>query len=97
LVGDGLVELAALIELCDVDAAGLGVPFAVDPVAEFTLPMFDPAEEFVLAALFEPVDEFALPDLLEAADKFVLPGFDLVFELPDELALSRADEFLLPV
>ena len=84
------------MELCDGDARGLGVPFAVDPIDEFTLPVFDPAEEFALAALFDPIDKLALPDLLAPAAEFLLSGFNLVFELLDELALSRADEFLLP-
>jgi len=47
--------------------------------------------------LFDPGEEFALP-LFAAADEFVLPGFDFEFEFPDEPgALSRADEFRLPL
>jgi hypothetical protein len=81
-----------------------GLPFAVDPVAEFTLPEFDPAAEFALPTLFDELDEFALPDLLaefvspglfDPVDEFVLLDFGLLFELPGELELSRADEFLL--
>jgi len=107
--GEGLTELAALDEpgcVGDGDATGLGIPFVVDPIAELTLPAFDPAAEFVLPALFDPLDEFAFPDLLDEfvspglfdpALEFVLADFDLLFELPGELELSRADEFLLLV
>lgn len=89
---------------CDGDATGLDVPFGVGPVAEFTLPAFDPADEFALPALLDPADEFALPalfaefaspGLFEPADEFVLPDFDLLFELPAELRLSRAAFLLL--
>jgi hypothetical protein len=40
--------------------------------------------------------EFVSPGLFDAADEFVFADFDLLFELPGELELSRADEFLLP-
>jgi hypothetical protein len=40
--------------------------------------------------------EFISPGLFDAADEFVFADFDLLFELPGELELSRADEFLLP-
>jgi hypothetical protein len=89
VVGDGAV-------------AGPDVPVAGDAVDGFTLPALDPAEEFALPALFDSFDEFALPDLLEfspglfaAVDALVLPDFDLVFELPGELELSRVEEFRL--
>jgi hypothetical protein len=64
------------------EASGF-VPLFVDPAAELLLTAFDPVEVFVLAPLFDPVDELALP------------GLDLVFELAEESALSRAEEFLL--
>src|SRR5207249_3929030 len=95
--GDGLAELASVVEPC---CAG-EVAFLGDPADELTLPAtFDPAVEFVLepgdefalADLFDPVDELVLPFLLDPA--LVLPGFALAFELAGEP--SRADEFLLP-
>ena len=75
----------------------------MDPVAEFTLPAFDPLE-LEIPGLLDPGDKFALPDLLDEfvspslfdpTDEFVLP--DLLFELPGGLELSRADVFLYPL
>ena len=83
--------------VCDGDG------FAVDPLAAFTLAAFE-ALEFEAPGWFDPDAEFASPDLLaefvspalfDPADEFVLAVTDLLFALPGELELSRAEEFLL--
>ena len=92
--GEGLAELARVVELC-----GAGDAALVGLFDELTLPTFDPAAEFVLepgdelalSDLFAPVDEFVLPGLLDPV--FVFPAFELAFELAGEP--TRADEFLL--